>query len=583
MLSQLAILFIGLASALGCRTGTEIVSNQDWWKTTAFYQIYPRSFKDSDGDGVGDLNGITSKLDHLVDAGVGALWISPIYPSPMADFGYDISNFVDIDPLFGTLDDFDGLVARAKQLNLKVILDFVPNHSSDEHQWFKKSVRREDPYTDYYIWRDGKNPDDTGKYEPPNNWLSTFQGSAWEWNEERGQFYLHQFVKGQPDLNYRNANLRKEMENVLSFWLKRGVEGFRIDAINHMFEDDRFLDEPSSNNANVSAGYYDSLNHIYSKDQPETYDVLQSWRDLLDKYAQESNTDTKVIMTEGYANTDLVMQYYTHGSNIPFNFGFITNTRSGSTAAEFKSVIDSWLDSMPENYVANWVTGNHDQRRVASRYGSNRADQMSIVCLILPGISVTYNGDEIGMLDGEISWVDSVDPAACNTDAEHFEQYSRDPERTPYQWDSTTSAGFSTSSTTWLPVNRNYVSLNLAAQKAVSHSHYHVYQAMTALRKLPIFKRGSLSVEVLADNVLAITRSVTGATPIVALVNCAESSVSINVKNSIAVLDQMTVYTSSVSSGITPGRNVTTSSVQLPAATTIVLTSPRLYQIVHGA
>ncbi|XP_046740846.1 maltase 1-like [Diprion similis] len=583
MLSQLAILSIGFASVLGCRTGTEVQVNKDWWKTTVFYQIYPRSFKDSNGDGVGDLNGITSKLDHMVDAGIGVFWISPIYPSPMADFGYDTSDFVNIDPEFGTLDDFDNLVAKAKELNLKVILDFVPNHSSDQHEWFQKSIRREDPYTNYYVWRDAKCESGTNICQPPNNWISVFQGSAWEWNDERGQYYLHQFVKGQPDLNYRDESLRKEMENVLTFWLKRGVDGFRINAVPYLIEDAEFKDEPLSNNPNVPQGYYDSLNHIYSMHQPGTYDIIQSWRDLLDKYATEMKSDTKVIMTEGYGPIDFVMNYYTHGSNVPFNFFFITDARSGSTAEELKSIIDNWMNNMPDNYVANWVIGNHDQRRVASRYGTNREDQMSILCLILPGIAVTYNGDEIGMVDTEISWADTVDPAACNTDPEHYEQYTRDPARTPYQWDSTTSAGFSTNPTTWLPVNRNYISLNLAAQKAVRHSHYHVYQAMTALRKLPIFKQGSLSVEVLAGNVLAITRSVTGATPIVVLVNCSESSVSINLKNSIAVLDQMTVYTSSVSSGITPGRIVTTSSVQLPAAATIVLTSPRLYQLVYGA
>lgn len=582
MLYQLAILSVTIASYLTCQTGNEVEADRSWWRTTAFYQIYPRSFMDSDGDGVGDLQGITSKLEHLVDAGIGALWISPIYPSPLADFGYDISNFTDIDPAFGTLDDFDQLVAKAKTLGLKVILDFVPNHSSDKHEWFEKSVQRQEPYTDYYIWRDATYPYGNETRQPPNNWLSSFQGSAWEWNDVRGQYYLHQFATGQPDLNYRNADLRQEMENVLSFWIRRGVEGFRIDAINHMFEDIRFLDEPVIENSNLPDGYYDTLDHIYTKNQNETYLVLQSWRTLLDDYSEETNTDTKVLMTEAYASLEQVMKYYTYGSNIPFNFWFITDARNGSTAAEIKGIIDAWINEMPLSYVANWVIGNHDQRRVASRYGEKRADQMSIVCLILPGISVTYNGDEIGMLDTDISWEEAVDPAACNTDPEHYQDYYRDPQRTPYQWDNSTNAGFSTGEDTWLPVNENYVTLNLQAQKEETHSHYHVYQAMTALRRLPILKRGSLTMEVLGNNVLAIVRSVTDASPIIALVNCGETDETIDVGVNATTLGEMTIYTSSVSSGLLPGSKVNTTNFSVPGAATVVLTSNKLYEIINS-
>ncbi|XP_012267099.2 maltase 2-like [Athalia rosae] len=581
MLLRLAILCIALASSRACRTGTETVASQDWWKTTTFYQIYPRSFMDSNGDGIGDLKGITSKMEHIADAGAGAFWISPIYPSPMADFGYDIADFKDIDPVFGSLADFDDLVAKAKQLNLKVIMDFVPNHSSDKHEWFEKSVNRVDPYTNYYIWRDSKGVDETGARLPPNNWISGFQGSAWEWNEQRGQFYYHMFHKGQPDLNYRDANLRKEMEDVLTFWIERGVEGFRIDAINHMFEDESLPDEPPSNRPDVPDGYYDSLSHIYTRDLNETYDVLQSWRELLDNYSANTNTDTKVIMTEGYASIDRVMDYYTHGSNIPFNFRFITDARNGTTATQFKNLIDEWVEHMPTGYTANWVVGNHDQRRTGSRYGIDRVDQMSIVSALLPGVLVTYNGDEIGMLDGELSWEETVDPSACNTNEEIYEPYSRDPERTPFQWDATTSAGFSTSSTTWLPVNPNYLWLNLAAQQVQEHSHYHVYQAMTTLRKIPLLKRGDLTVTVMSSNVLAIVRSVAGIPPVIGLVNCGETPVTIPVITT--ELDLMTVYTSSVDSGVVPGTNITTTSYQLPRAATVVLLSPKLYQIIKSS
>lgn len=583
MLFQLVILTVAIANSLACKTSTEVVRSTDWWTTTAFYQIYPRSFKDSDGDGIGDLKGITSKLEHLVDAGAGGLWLSPFYPSPLADFGYDISNFTDIDPSFGTLEDFDELVSKAKNLGLKVILDFVPNHSSVEHDWFKRSIRREDPYTDYYVWKSDNGPDDTGEHVPPNNWLSGFQGSAWEWNEERGQYYYHNFAKAQPDLNYRSEYLRKEMENVLTFWLKRGIEGFRVDAINHLYEDERCLDEPLSNIPGVTDGQYEYLVHIYTRDLIESYETVQSWRDLLDNYSEETGTDTKVLMTEVYGSVDVVQKHYGYGSNVPFNFGFITSTGIGSTAAELESIIVEWLEAMPEGYVANWVIGNHDRRRAANRYGAKREDQMSIICAILPGVSVTYNGDEIGMVDTDISWEDTVDPLACSNAKEHLDWYTRDPERTPFQWDNTTHAGFTSGPTTWLPVNENYVYLNLEAQKNTAHSHYHVYQAMAALRELPILKRGSTSVKVLGSNTLAIVRYVRGAPPIIALVNCGETIETLNVKASFDALEEMTVYTSSVSSNITPGTNVTTTSLQLPGAATVVITSQKLYQMVVNA
>lgn len=572
-------------TVFGCKTGTDELSDKNWWQTTAYYQIYPRSFQDSDGDGIGDLNGIKNRLEHISELGIGAIWISPIYPSPMADFGYDISNFTDIDPMFGTLEDFDDLMAKAKGLGIRVILDFVPNHSSDEHEWFKKSVKREDPYTNYYVWMDGKDVDETGELEPPNNWIAAFQGSAWKWNEERGQYYLHQFVDKQPDLNYRDPNLRKEMENVLKFWIERGVAGFRIDAINMMFEDESFADEPLSNNPlpDPLPEFYDPLNHTLTRDQPETYEVLKSWRELLDAYSEETNTDRKVLMTEGYTSLDLVLKYFDYGSNIPFNFRFITEVNGASTAANFRGIIEDWVESVPEGNVPNWVVGNHDQRRVASRYGEERADQMSIVCMILPGVSVSFNGDEIGMLDGDISWQDSRDPAACNTNENNYQTYTRDPERTPFQWDATPpSAGFSTNASTWLPVNPNYVTLNLAAQKSSTHSHFHVYKAMTKLRAIPILKRGELTVRDLQNNVLLIARTVQGAPPVFALVNCADTQQSVNLANWNNVPESLTVYTASISSNIIPGSKVQAQNVNLPAAATLVLTTQRLYEILNG-
>lgn len=390
---------------------------KDWYKNSLVYQIYPRSFKDSNGDGIGDLKGITSKLNHVVDIGVDAIWMSPIFTSPQKDFGYDISNFTDIDEEYGTLADFDELVARAKSLGLKVILDFVPNHSSDQHQWFKNSIKRVKPYDEYYIWRDARSIN--GSRTEPNNWLSAFGGSAWEWNEERQQYYLHQFVAGQPDLNYHSAALRNEMKNVLTFWMNRGVEGFRIDAINHMYEDSRFLDEPRSGKPNTPENDYDYLDHIYTKNLPETYDVLKTWRELLDHHSE--GADTKMILTEAYADFDLTIKYYLSGSTVPFNFMFMGDLNKKSSAADFKRYIDRWMNNMPSGaeYVPNWVVGNHDNHRAATRF-EGRADQLSMLALVLPGVSVIYNGDEIGMVDRFFTYLETKDPAGCNAGPDRY-------------------------------------------------------------------------------------------------------------------------------------------------------------------
>jgi len=407
-----------LVTALLALSISDAKTGKDWYKNSLVYQIYPRSFKDSDGDGIGDLNGITSKLEHIADIGADALWMSPIFSSPQVDFGYDVSNFTDIDRDYGTLADFDRLVAKAKSLGLKVILDFVPNHSSHEHEWFRKSVQRIKPYDEYYVWRNARTVN--GSTKPPNNWLSVFQGSAWEWNSIRKQYYLHQFAAGQPDLNYRSAALQREMKNVLSFWMNRGVEGFRIDAINHMYEDSRFLDEPRRNVTGLPNDDYDTLDHVYTKNLPETYEVLASWRQLMDNHSRTA--DTKMILTEAYADFNLTILYYESGSTVPFNFMFMSDLNNKSSAADFKRLIDRWVNHVPADsaYVANWVVGNHDNHRAASRFGQKRADQLSMLATVLPGVSVIYNGDEIGMLDRRFTYAETVDPAGCNAGPDRY-------------------------------------------------------------------------------------------------------------------------------------------------------------------
>ncbi|KAK0076141.1 hypothetical protein PV325_005818 [Microctonus aethiopoides] len=546
--------------------GQSNVSSVEWWRDTFIYQIYPRSFKDSNGDGVGDLNGITSKLEHLADIKVSALWISPIYVSPMADFGYDIANFTNVDPIFGTLDDFTKLTTKAKSLGLRVLLDFVPNHSSDKHPWFLNSIQKIKPYDDYYIWKDGKMVN--GTRQPPNNWLSAFQGSAWEWNSQRKQYYLHQFAAGQPDLNYHNKMLQEEMKNALTFWLDLGVDGFRIDAATHLIEDSRYLDEPVLPNTGLPPGDPGTLNHIYTQNQPELYDIIKSWRDLVDAHGGEK----KIILTEAYTSLENTMKYFKYGSNAPMNFMFIGEVTNKSTSVDVKRTIDRWMNNIPEgNYIANWVVGNHDNHRAASRFGIKRADQLSMLAAVLPGIGIIYNGDEIGMEDLDLTYAQTVDPAGCNAGPDRYYLYSRDPERTPFQWDNTLSAGFSTNNKTWLPVNPNYKTLNLAMQKTSNVSHYAIFKKLVELKSQPIMKLGTTQLILVGNNVLGVVRRLSGVNPVVLLINFSNSPLVIDAASWMNVPEQLTVYVASVGSQIMPGQRRNLNDLYLPGAASVVL------------
>ncbi|XP_011702147.1 PREDICTED: alpha-glucosidase-like isoform X2 [Wasmannia auropunctata] len=510
-------------------------SDPEWWQSMSLYQIYPRSFKDSDGDGIGDLKGIMSKLEHLTESNVDAFWLSPIYPSPMVDFGYDISDFVNIDTTYGTMEDFEALTKATHDASMKIIMDFVPNHSSDQHEWFEKSLQSIEPYTNYYVWHEGKVLPN-GTVTVPNNWVSVFGGSAWTWREERQAYYLHQFAYQQPDLNYENENVVNAMKDVMRFWLDKGVDGFRVDAIPHLCEDVRFLDEPLTGNPNPDD--YGYTHKIYTKDQLRTYEMVKGWREVLNEYS-----DQKVLMMEAYANMTMTMKYYVYGAHFPFNFAFITDTDRDSKATDFKRLIDRWMVNMPVlRATANWVAGNHDNSRLVTRYGRQRAEAVTMITLLLPGVGVTYNGEEIGMEDTWISWEDTKDPQGCNAGKDGYEKASRDPVRTPFQWDDTTSAGFSTNSTTWLPVNKNYVTLNLAAQKKQDSSYYALYKAVAALRKWPAVKSGALTTRLLDDDVLAFTRKIDGEQSVYVVVNFANKEKTVDLSVLVDTSNELSVY-----------------------------------------
>jgi glycosidase len=508
----------------------------EWWQQSVIYQIYPRSFQDSDGDGVGDINGITSKLDYFVDLGIDAIWISPMYESPMKDFGYDISNFTNIDPIFGTLDDFKVMAAEFKKRGLKLIMDMVPNHSSDQHPWFKKSVQRIEPYTDYYVWKDAKGFDENGKPIPPTNWVAAFAGSSWEWNEQRQQFYLHQFVIEQPDLNFENIDVRNEVLAVFKFWLDAGVDGFRVDAVPMIYEDQRFLDEPEDPNRDPEAkpDEYKYWNHIYTYNLPQVTEFLADVRQLLDVYTK-SDGRVRCMMVEAGVPPEAVKDYYGTPdkpvAHFPFNFNLLDVTPQ-QNASEVLSRINAWYDVVPEGNWATFLIGNHDQKRAPTRWTEGSIDGANMINLLLQGTAVTYYGEEIGMTDLFLTWEETVDPAGCNTDPERYEKFSRDPARTPMQWNKEIGSGFSSSNTTWLPINPNQDIINVAAEEAAEESHLKVYKELLKLRQTDAWRYGAYqSMSLNSDKVLAFARMPAEGSSepgYVVLVNLSEDPVTVN-------------------------------------------------------
>ncbi|KAG8232637.1 hypothetical protein J437_LFUL012597, partial [Ladona fulva] len=443
-------------------------------------------------------------MDYLVEIGVKIVWVSPIYKSPMKDFGYDIEDFREIDEVFGTMADFEELVKEMKKKDLKLVMDFIPNHTSDRHKWFEKSIDKVEPYSNYYVWAPPKKYDDAGKP------MSVFGGSAWEFNEKRKEFYLHQFSKEQPDLNYRNTEVLKEILEVAKFWLNKGVDGFRLDAVAHIFEDPKLRDEPLKDDRKVNDEEisYDSLSHIYTHSLPEVMDVIKAFRDCLDEYSSATDGVPRLLMAEVYDSIEETMKYYGIASqplaDFPFNFLFITNVNATSTAQDIMNNINLWLKNMPKGMDANWVLGNHDQKRVATRLGPELVDGMHMVALLLPGTAVTYYGEEIGMEDALISWKETVDPAGINAGEKNYSEKSRDPARTPMQWNDDKNAGFSTSNKTWLPVNKNYTELNVEAERE-KESHFNIYKDLVKARNSSAVRYGGLEMHVLSETVFAYT------------------------------------------------------------------------------
>ncbi|CAL1264321.1 unnamed protein product [Larinioides sclopetarius] len=448
----------------------------EWWKKSVIYHIYLPSFKDDNDDGIGDFQ------------------------------------------------------------DLNIIIDFVANHTSDQHPWFIKSIDKEEPFTDFYIWVDAK-PDSTAEEPvPPNNWLSVFGGSAWTWNEQRKQFYYHQFLPEQPDLNYRNPAVRREMEKVLKFWLDKGVDGFRIDAASHIFEDERLLDEPRAKQTKATMDEYGYLNHMYTKGMPETYELLKEWRHILDDYSKRLDKP-KIMIIEGMEDIEDVIHYYgtIHEkiAEIPMNFQFYKVTPT-STGINVQEIIDAWLKNMPMGKFPNYVISSHDFPRVASRVDSILASSLQMVILLLPGIPIFYYGDELGMENGVISPEEMKDSFALRTKPSN----SRDPMRTPMQWNSDENAGFTNCDKPWLPINSNYRNQNVEVQMGDVFSFLENFKRLVKLRREPSMLLGTFEYALVDEDIFSFTRSIVGAKCYLIIVNMNENAVSVNLTDKVPSLPE---------------------------------------------
>jgi alpha-glucosidase len=441
-----------------------------WWQHAVFYEIYPRSFADSNNDGVGDLNGITSKLGYLRELGVDAIWISPCYPSPQVDFGYDVSDYENIDPMYGTLADFDRLAAESKKRNIRIVMDYVINHSSAQHKWFLESKSsKTSPYRNWYVWLDGK-----GANQPPNNWLSTFGGSAWKLDPKTGQYYYHYFYPEQPDLNWRNPAVEKAMFDVTRWWYKRGVAGFRLDAVDTLFEDPDLRDNPVLPGTNK---YGDpNMEDKYNTKLPGVHDVLQDLRKVADEH------DAVLIGETWTKNIDELKLYYgEHNNELQLPMDFMFTTVNKLSPPEFRRQIAA-ADSA--GGWPTWVISNHDIVRSYNRFGDGAhnddiAKLMGALYLTLRGTPIMYYGEELGMENNNPTRREDVkDPIGkLGWPAEK----GRDGERTPMQWNDAANAGFSAQAP-WLPVPMSYKTHNVATESKDQNSVLEFYRKVLTLR-----------------------------------------------------------------------------------------------------
>ncbi len=520
--------------------------DETWWKHAVVYEIYPRSFQDSNGDGVGDLNGITQRLDYLQDLGVDAIWIAPMFPSPQVDFGYDVSDFRSVDPQYGTVADMDKLIAEGKKRGIRVCLDWVVNHSSDKHAWFEESASsRTNPKADWYVWSDGKKATDpsVGAYQkgyehdgkvPPNNWESVFGGSAWTWVPARKQFYYHKFYVQQPDLNWRNPAVEKAMFDGMKFWMDRGIAGFRLDAVPTLFEDPQGRDEPETGGTNAQND--PNLNDKYTSNLPEVHGVIQRMRTMVEKYP-----GNRVLIGETYLpNTAALDQWYGGAKHnelqLPMDFliGFPSRDHGSKLDAAYLRQYVTEAATELHGSQPLFVFDNHDNVRSEDRYGDgvHNAQIDKVIAALLftsKATALMYYGEELGMPTTTPTKVSDVkDPIGITG---WPKEKGRDGERTPMQWDGSPQSGFSSNAATWLPVPTNFVSLNVATESADPGSLLNWHKKLIAMRRLnpALHDGGVVMLDTSNPNVMSYVRTApAGAKPVVVSLNMSAEAQTVN-------------------------------------------------------
>ncbi|WP_432449915.1 alpha-amylase family glycosyl hydrolase [Aliiroseovarius marinus] len=484
--------------------GKQLGGDTSWWRGAVIYQVYPRSFQDDNGDGVGDLRGITRRLPHIASLGVDAVWISPFFTSPMKDFGYDVSDYCDVDPMFGTLADFDALIEAAHGQGLRVLIDLVLSHTSDQHAWFGESrAARDGEKSDWYVWADPQ-PDGT----PPNNWLSIFGGPAWQWDGQRQQYYLHNFLASQPDLNFHCDAVQEALLDVARFWLDRGVDGFRLDTINFYVHDKALRSNPplpdDQRNATIApqVNPYNHQEHLYDKNQPENLDFLRRLRAVMDTYGAAA------VGEVGDAQRGLeILGEYTAGDDLMqmcYAFEFLANDRP--TAAEIAQVM-ARVQAVAADGWPCWAFSNHDVPRHATRWniGADGLKMMATLMMCLRGSACIYQGEELGLAEAEVAFEDLQDPYGI----EFWPEFKgRDGCRTPMVWQADApNGGFSDARQTWLPVATDHLAQAVDRAGDTPDALIHHYRAVIALRRAhPALSRGAMQAVTVKDSCLSFER-----------------------------------------------------------------------------
>ncbi len=486
----------------------EPAPDKDWWRGAVIYQIYPRSYQDSNGDGIGDLAGIIHRLPHIAELGVEAIWISPFFRSPMKDFGYDVSDYRDVDPMFGTLGDFDALIQRAHDLGLKVLIDLVLSHTSNDHPWFKESrTSRDNAKSDWFVWADAK-PDGN----PPNNWLSIFGGSAWQWDGERMQYYLHNFLSEQPDLNLHNPEVQHELLEVARFWLERGVDGFRLDTINFYFHDPELRDNPALDPENrndtiaPSVNPYNWQDHLYDKNRPENLEFLKKFRAVLDEFPAAT-----AVGEVGDAQRGLEIQaaYTSGGDKVHMCYDFAFLSGAEPTGTRFANVLGKYEEVIGDGWAC-WAFSNHDVARHVSRWNlsEHAARVYAALLLSLRGSVCLYQGEELGLTEAYVAFEDLQDPYGI----QFWPKFKgRDGCRTPFPWVTDNQSGGFTDGKPWLPVAMEHLNRSAMSQTADPASTMSFYRKMLAFRRAhDALRKGDYELVEAGDDHISFVRSHAG-------------------------------------------------------------------------